>query len=467
MDQDKEFLGKAPVGRLLAKLAIPAVVAQLVNLLYNMVDRIYIGRYDATGLALTGVGVCLPVIMMISAFACLVGMGGAPQASIFMGKREYEKAEKTMGNCFSLLLILSAALTVGLSLFAQPILLTFGASQSTIGPAMEYMNLYVLGTVFVQISLGMNAFISAQGFTTVSMLSVLIGAVLNIILDPIFIFVLHMGVRGAALATVLSQAVSALWILRFLLGKKTVLRIQKKHLRIQWSYIGPCLALGVSPFIMQITESALNVCFNTSLLKYGGDIAVGAMTVLATVMQFCMLPLQGLSQGAQPITSYNYGARQPERVKKSFQLLLLSSAAYTVALWGCVMLFPEFFVRLFNQGNAALIDYACWAARIYFAVMCLMGVQLACQQTLISIGNAKTSLFLAVLRKIILLIPLIYILPAIFQRQDMAVFLAEPIADFIAITTTVALFRVEFRKAMASISGPPAAVPEAGRQAQE
>ncbi len=454
MAQDKEFLGKAPVGKLLAKLAIPAVVAQIVNLLYNMVDRIYIGRYDATGLALTGVGVCLPVIMMVSAFAALVGMGGAPQASILMGKRQYEKAEKTMGNCFSLLVIISLVLTVALYCFGRPLLLTFGASSSTIDYAMEYMNIYVLGTLFVQIALGMNAFISAQGFTTISMLSVLIGAILNIVLDPIFIFSFHMGVRGAALATILSQAVSAAWVLKFLWGKKTYLRIQPKNLPIHWRVIAPCLALGVSPFIMQITESAINVCFNTSLLRYGGDIAVGSMTVLATVMQFCMLPLQGLTQGAQPITSYNYGARQPERVKKSFQLLLISSLTYTVLLWASVMLFPQAFVHLFNQGNQELIRYASWAARIYFAVMFLMGAQIACQQTLIAIGNAKTSLFLAVLRKIILLIPLIYILPEIFQQKDMAVFMAEPIADFLAVTITVSLFTWQFRKALRQIREP-------------
>ena len=448
MSNDKDFLGREPIGKLLLKLAVPSVVAQIVNLLYNIVDRIYIGYYDETGLALTGMGVCLPIIMAVSAFASLVGMGGAPRASIHMGENNYEKAEKTIGNCLSLLVIISIILTAALFFFGEPMLLAFGASPSTIDYALEYLDIYLWGTLFVQIALGMNMFISAQGATTVSMLSVLIGAVANIILDPIFIFTFGMGVKGAALATIISQALSAVWIIAFLSGKRTVLKIKKNNLVLKWRIIAPCVALGVSPFIMQITESLLTVCFNTSLLKYGGDIAVGSMTVLSTLMQFCMLPLTGLTQGAQPITSYNFGAQKFDRVKKSFNLLLKTSLLYSVLLWLAIMIFPGFFVGLFNRGNGEFISYATWSMRIYFAMMLIMGAQIACQQTLIAIGNAKTSVFLALLRKIILLIPLIYILPVFFERKDMAVFLAEPVADTIAVTITVILFSVQFKKAL-------------------
>lgn len=444
--EEKNFLATEPVGKLFIKLAVPAVVAQIVNLLYNMVDRIYIGHYDPTGIDLTGVGVCMPIIMLISAFASLIGMGGAPRASILMGRKKYPEAEKTLGNCCSLLVIMSLVLTVLLLLFNRPLLLAFGASRDTIEPAMEYLNIYVLGTLAVQISLGLNAFISAQGFTKISMLSVLIGAVCNIVLDPVFIFLLEMGVRGAAIATVISQIISAIWILLFLMGEKTLLKIRKENLPLKKQIILSCLSLGVSPFVMQFTESILGICFNTSLLKYGGDIAVGSMTVLSTLMQFCLMPLTGLTQGAQPITSFNYGAGNFQRVRKSFQLLLKSCVGYSAVIWAIVMVVPEAFVRLFNNGNEELIAYASWALRIYAAMLLLMGVQIACQQTFIAIGNAKTSFFLACLRKIILLIPLIYILPLFFEQKDFAVFLAEPVADFIAIATTVILFGRQYKK---------------------
>lgn len=445
---EKNFLATEPIGKLFRRLALPAVVAQLVNLLYNMVDRIYIGHYDPSGLALTGLGVCMPLLMTVSAFACLVGMGGAPRASILMGRQDNETAEKTLGNCFSLLLILSALLTLILQLWGKPLLLAFGASSETIGSAWSYMKIYSLGTVAVQIALGMNAFISAQGFTKFSMLSVLIGAVINIILDPIFIFLFDMGVQGAAVATVIAQICSAVWILIFLTGKKTMLRIRLSNMGIRPALIMPCLALGISPFIMQFTESALGICFNTSLLKYGGDIAVGSMTVLSTLMQFCMMPLSGLAQGAQPITSYNFGAQNHDRVRQSFSLLLKTCIIYSVSIWAIVMIMPEAFIRLFNNGNAELIAYAAWALRIYAALLFLMGIQIACQQTFIAIGNAKCSFFLACLRKIILLIPLIYILPLFFEDKAFAVFLAEPVADLAAVATTVLLFRKQFKKAV-------------------
>ena len=443
---NKEFLGTEKISKLLFKLAVPSVVAQLVNLLYNMVDRVYIGHMAEVGsLALTGVGVCMPVIMLVSAFACLVGMGGAPQVSICMGKKEYDKAEKIMGNCLIFLIAISIILTATFLIFGERLLMVFGASANTIGFAMDYMRIYVLGTIFVQLALGMNMFITCQGFTKVSMMSVVIGAVLNIILDPILIFVFDLGVKGAALATIISQAVSAVWVVAFLAGKKTGIRLKKKYFKIDFKVLAPCIGLGVSPFIMQATESVINVCFNSSLLKYGGDLAVGAMTVLATVMQFSMLPLQGLTQGAQPITSYNYGAGNAKRVKESFSLLLKVCLAYSMLLRLLVMLMPDKFVMMFNS-DPNLVEYGSWAMRIYFAVSGIFGIQVACQQTFIAIGNAKTSLFLAILRKILLLIPLIYILPMFFENKAMAVYLAEPVADAIAVITTGILFIRSFRK---------------------
>lgn len=443
---NKEFLGTEKISKLLFKLAVPSVVAQLVNLLYNMVDRVYIGHMAEVGsLALTGVGVCMPVIMLVSAFACLVGMGGAPQVSICMGKKEYDKAEKIMGNCLIFLIAISIILTATFLIFGERLLMVFGASANTIGFAMDYMRIYVLGTIFVQLALGMNMFITCQGFTKVSMMSVVIGAVLNIILDPILIFVFDLGVKGAALATIISQAVSAVWVVSFLSGKKTGIKLKKKYFRIDFKVLAPCIGLGVSPFIMQATESVINVCFNSSLLKYGGDLAVGAMTVLATVMQFSMLPLQGLTQGAQPITSYNYGAGNPKRVKESFSLLLKVCLAYSMILWILIMLMPDKFVMMFNS-NPNLVEYGSWAMRIYFAISGIFGIQIACQQTFIAIGNAKTSLFLAILRKILLLIPLIYILPMFFENKAMAVYMAEPFADAIAVLTTAILFTKSFRK---------------------
>lgn len=445
-------LATKKVGPLLFQLALPAITAQIINLLYNLVDRMYIGHMKENGaLALTGMGVSLPVIMLISAFAALVGYGGAPRASIFLGKGEKDKAEETLGNCVTAIICLALLLTVGFRVFCEDILLVFGASAETLPFALSYMKIYLLGTIFVQISLGLNMFISSQGFSTVSMRTVLIGAVLNIILDPFFIYVLHMGVRGAALATILSQAVSAMWVLRFLTGNRTILRIRKKYLRLRHEVILPVFALGVSPFIMQSTESVLGVCFNTSLLKYGGNIAVGSMTILTSVMQFSMLPMQGLTQGMQPIVSFNYGARNPQRVRKTFVLTLAVALIYSTLLWAVCMAVPSLPAMLFTD-NRDLIQYSSWALRIYMAAACLMGAQLACQQTFLALGNAKVSLFLAILRKIILLIPLIYILPNFFENKAFAVFLAEPVADTLAVTTTVCMFIHSFKKAMKDIS---------------
>ncbi len=448
MNQDKEFLGTEPIGKLLFQLAIPTVIAQLVNMLYNIVDRIYIGHIPEVGsLALTGVGVCMPIIMLISAFACLVSSGGAPRASIAMGKGDHASAEKILAGCFSLQIIVSVILTVVILVFNRDLLLLFGASENTISYATSYMSLYAFGTIFVQMTLGLNAFITAQGFAKDGMKTVLIGAVINIILDPIFIFGLHMGVRGAALATIISQGCSCLWCLYFLLGKKTFLRIRKENLLAGLSLMPPCVALGLSAFIMQSTESIISMCFNSSLLKYGGDIAVGAMTILTSVMQFAMLPLQGVAQGAQPITSYNFGAKNSDRVKKSFQLLLLTSLAYSVLLWICVEAFPQVFAGMFTN-DATLLAFSANALRIYCGALFMMGIQIACQMTFVSTGNALCSIIVAIMRKFVLLVPLIYILPHFMADKTIAVYTAEPIADFIAVTFTAILFGIQFNKAL-------------------
>ncbi len=444
--KEKTDLGSTSIGKLLFQLSLPAITAQIINVLYNMVDRMYIGHIPETGAqALTGLGVTMPVIMAVSAFAALVSMGGAPRASILMGKKENARAEAILSNCTVMLVLLALVLTAVLLVWGQPILLVFGASPNTIGYALDYMNIYALGTLFVQLALGLNAFITCQGFAKTSMITVVIGALCNIILDPIFIFVLQMGVKGAALATILSQAISCFWVLRFLTSPRSHLRLRSSLLRVQPRVLLPCLALGVSPFIMQFTESVLAVCFNTSLLRYGGDLAVGAMTILISVMQFSMLPLQGLTQGAQPIISYNYGAQQIGRVKQTFRLLITCSLLYSTALWAISMFCPQILIAIFTD-DTQLASFTRWAIRIYMASSLLFGAQIACQQTFIALGNAVASVFLALLRKVILLIPLIFILPRFLSDQVMAVFLAEPIADFIAVCVTITVFSFSFRR---------------------
>ena len=449
MEKDKSFLGTQPVGKLLFKLSLPTVIAQIVNMLYNIVDRIYIGHMPVDGgLALTGVGVCLPIIMIISAFAAFVSAGGAPRASISMGKGDNDSAEKILGGCFFMQIIISAVLTSLLLIFSRDLLLAFGASENTIEYAVDYMNIYALGTVFVQLTLGMNAFITAQGFANIGMVTVMIGAVSNIVLDPIFIFGLNMGVKGAALATVISQCVSCIWVVAFLFGKKTVLRLKAKNFFVSPKLILPCLALGLATFIMQSSESVISVCFNSSLLKYGGDIAVGAMTILTSVMQFAMLPLQGLAQGAQPISSYNFGARNAARVRQTFFALLKASLTYSVILWGGIMLFPKAFAGIFTP-DAELLAFTAKALRIYCGALFIFGIQIACQMTFTAIGSARSSIAVAVVRKFVLLLPLIYLMPALFPADKaMAVYLAEPAADLIAVTFTAILFSVQFKKAI-------------------
>ena len=454
MNEDKDFLGKEPVGKLLLKLALPTVTAQIINMLYNIVDRIYIGHIPEIGeAALTGVGVCMPLIMIVTAFSAFAAYGGAPRASIYMGQGNHDSAEKTLGNCFAVQFIISVLLTAALLLWNRDFLMAFGASDKTIGYGVEYMNIYAIGTIFVQMTLGMNAFITAQGFARTGMFSVLIGAVANIVLDPIFIFGFNMGVAGAAWATIISQAMSCAWVLLFLCGRKTHLRLRVKYMRLSRKIVLPSLALGLSSFIMQASESIISICFNSSLQSYGGDIAVGAMTILTSVMQFAMLPLQGLGQGAQPIISYNYGARNPERVKAAFKLLLKSSLVYSTLLWALVMLFPQAFAAMFTSSET-LMTFTQKALRIYMACLLLFGIQIACQMTFTSLGNAKASILVAVMRKFILLIPLIYIMPLLFSAdKTTAVYMAEPVADFIAVTFTAIFFTFQFKKALKGISG--------------
>ena len=439
-------MGSGSIPKLLAQLAIPAVVAQVVNLLYNIVDRIYIGHIPEIGAsALTGVGLFTPILMLINAFAMLAGAGGAPRAAIAMGEKNHQKAEKILGNCFSLLLIFAVILTIVFYISAPKLLYLFGASDVTIPYAVEYSRIYILGSIFVLIVMGMNPFITTQGFAQISMLTTVIGAVINIILDPIFIFGFGLGVKGAALATVLSQAVGAFWILRFLTGKKTVLRLRKCNLKLEGNIILPCLALGISSFVMLSTESLLSISFTASLSEYGGDIAVGAMTIITSVSQLVVMPLQGICQGGQPIISYNFGAKNHERVKKAFITQFKACLTYSIACWGIIMLLPQVFAGLFAS-DVSLVSYTAWALRIYMAGIFALGAQIACQQSFMALGQAKISLLLACLRKIVLLIPLIFVLPMFFESKVFAVFLAEPVSDMIAAAVTTVAFWSRFDK---------------------
>ncbi len=445
MNQKSQNMGEGSIPKLLAQLAVPAVIAQIVNLLYNIVDRIYIGHMAEVGAtALTGVGLFTPILMLINAFAMLAGAGGAPLAAIHMGRKENDTAEKIMGNCFTVLLLFAVGLTVVFYAAAPVLLRLFGASEATLPYAVSYSRIYVLGSIFVLLVMGMNPFITTQGFAKISMMTTLIGAIINIVLDPIFIFVLGMGVRGAALATVLSQAVGAIWILRFLTGKKTILRLQKSCMKLEKAIILPCLGLGISTFVMLSTESILSITFTSSLARYGGDLAVGAMTILTSVNQLLTLPLQGVCQGGQPIISYNYGAGLSERVKKAFFAVLTVCLSYSVLFCLAVELFPGIFAGIFTT-STDLTEYTAWALRIYMAGIFACGAQISCQQSFMALGQAKVSLLLACLRKIILLIPLILILPHILtSNQVFAVFLAEPISDIIAALITTITFLTRF-----------------------
>ena len=453
----KQDMATGSVKKLLAQLALPALVGQVINLLYNIVDRIYIGHIpEIGGSALTGVGLFTPILMLLTAFAMMAGAGGAPRAAIAMGQGNKEKAEQIVGNCFTVLMIFSVILTVVFYFTAPLLLRMFGASEHTTLPyAVDYSRIYILGTVFILIVMGMNPFITTQGFAKVSMLTTMIGAVINIILDPVFIFVLNMGVKGAAIATVISQAVSALWILRFLTGKKTLLRLRLSNLRLVPKVILPCLGLGISSFVMVSTESILSICFTSSLSRFGGDLAVGAMTILTSINQLITMPLQGICQGGQPLISYNYGAGRPDRVKEAFKCVFLLCIGYTIVFWIALMIVPKFFAGIFTS-DIALVDYTGWALRVFLACAFSVGFQISCQQSFMALGQAKVSLLLACLRKLILLIPLIFLLPMLFSTPDQkvfAVFLAEPVSDFSAATITTITFFVQFKKILSRKAG--------------
>ena len=433
-----ERLGTEPLGRLIVSLAVPSVAAQIINVLYNIVDRIYIGHIAGYGdVALTGVGVTFPILMVIAAFSAFAGMGGAPLASIEMGKGRHEEAEKILGNCVGLLLLFSIVLTIGFLIFKRPVLYTFGASNATIVYAEEYITIYLIGTVFVQLAVGLNTYISAQGNARIAMLSVLIGAVLNIILDPIFIFAFGMGVKGAAFATILSQAVSAAWVVRFLTSKKSVIRIRRKYIKLNKKTVGKIAALGVSPFAMQSTESLVVITLNAGLQRYGGDLYVGTMSILTSIMQLITIPVQGITQGVQPILSYNFGAGKIGRVKGAFVRMVAGCLTATLLLAGIAVFFPQIYVQLFTD-KKELIDLTCQVMPVYFMGITIFGIQLGCQTTFLSLGEAKVSLFIALLRKVILLIPMAVIFPKFMGV--MGIYRAEPAADFTSVTVTVILF---------------------------
>lgn len=441
-------LGKGDIKKLLVTLALPAIIAQLVNVLYNIVDRIFIGRIPNGEIAMAGVGVAFPILMLIAAFSALIGMGGAPLAAIKMGAQDEDSAEKIISNSFFALIVIAIILTIGFMIFKVPILNAFGASEETIKYAIDYLSIYLIGTIFIQIALGLNPFINTQGFAKISMSTVMIGAIINIVLDPIFIFTFDMGVKGAALATILGQFVSAIWVLSFIFGKKNKIRVRRKYIIPDIKILGAIIALGVSPFIMQATESLVVVSLNNKLQAYGGDLAVGAMTIMNSIMQIILLPLLGLSQGAQPIISYNYGAKSIERVKETFKLLVIYCLAYTLIMWLSIMIFPEVFVKIFNN-NPELIEITARSMRIFFFGIFIFGAQIACQQTFLALGQAKNSLILALLRKIFLLVPLIFILPEFFKVNKWklnATLAAEPISDIIATVITVVTFLIFYKK---------------------
>lgn len=439
MDESREKrLGTAPLGKLIFQLALPGILAQLINVLYNMVDRMYIGHMPDTGAtALTGLGVCLPIIVLISAFSAFAGMGGAPLAAIQLGKGDKNKAEKILGNATVMLITCSVVLTIIFGIFKEPVLYAFGASPETIGFALDYINIYLVGTIFVQLALGLNTYISCQGNAKTAMFSVLIGAVLNIVLDPIFIFGMNMEVKGAALATIISQAVSAVWVVSFLVSKKSVIRIKKENLKPDLKIIGSVCALGISPFVMQSTEALVTIVLNSGLQEYGGDLYVGSLTILQSVMQLTIVPVNGLTQGVQPVISYNYGAGNFDRVKKTFKIVLIADLTVTVVACLLTQCIPGVFASIFTD-EAPLIALVEEVMPIFFAGIWIFGVQMACQSTFMGMGQAKVSLFLALLRKVILLIPLALILPKFFDVQG--IYYAEPVADIAAALTTGVVF---------------------------
>lgn len=412
-------------------LAIPMTLAQLINVLYNIVDRIYIGRIpkDAT-MALTGLGLCLPIISMVIAFANLFGMGGAPLCSIQRGKGNEKEAEAIMGNSFILMVGCGLTLTVLGLIFKRPMLYLFGASSATISYADSYITIYLLGSTFVMIGLGMNSFINSQGFGKIGMLTVLLGAVTNIILDPIFIFVLHLGVQGAAWATILSQGLSALWILHFLTGDQAILKLQKRAFRLKRRRVLEIIALGLSGFTMSVTNSLVQIMYNASLGRFGGDLYIGIMTVINSVREVISLPINGLTNSAQPVMGYNYGAGQYGRVKRAIIFMSVVSIAYTTLMWGLVHSFPGFFIRIFNH-EGDLVSAGIPAMQIYYFGFFMMSLQFAGQSVFVALGKSKNAVFFSIFRKVIIVIPLILVLPHLFDLGIRGIFMAEPISNFI------------------------------------
>lgn len=444
-------LGTAPLVPLIFSLALPTALAQLVNMLYNIVDRIYVGHIPGTGsLALAGLGVTYPIIVLITAFSNLIGMGGAPRASVAMGRGDYKTAEKILGNCITLLVVLSVLLSVVFTIFGEPILMAFGASENTLPYAMSYLRIYLLGTLFVQFTLGMTPFITNQGFAKTSMATTCIGAISNIILDPVFIFGFNMGVQGAAIATILSQAISAVWVLAFFTGKRSVLRIRKANLVPDGKTLALVLSLGVSPFLMTATECVIQLAFNTGAATYGGDSAVAIMSILFSVAQIANLPVQGFCQGAQPVVGFNFGAQKLARVRQAFKIMLAVSMGVTTVVVGAVEIAPQLFLGLFSS-DAGLIALGTAPLRIYMLGYFFMGAQLACQQTFLGLGEAKISMFIALLRKVILLLPLSLVIPRVFGAlglsQLLGLYLAEPISDIVSASTcTILFFVIEWKK---------------------
>ena len=444
-------LGTAPLVPLIFSLALPTALAQLVNMLYNIVDRIYVGHIPGSGsLALAGLGVTYPIIVLITAFSNLIGMGGAPRASVAMGRGDYKTAEKILGNCITLLIVLSVALSVVFTIYGEPVLRAFGASENTLPYAMAYLRIYLMGTIFVQFTLGMTPFITNQGFAKTSMATTCIGAVCNIVLDPVFIYGFNMGVEGAAIATILSQAVSAVWVLIFFTGKRSVLRIRKENLIPAGRTLALVLSLGVSPFLMTATECVIQLAFNTGAATYGGDSAVAIMSILFSVAQIANLPVQGFCQGAQPVVGFNFGARKLERVRQAFKIMLAVSMGVTTVVVGAVELAPQLFLGLFSS-DAELIALGTAPLRIYMLGFFFMGAQLACQQTFLGLGEAKISMFIALLRKVILLLPLSLVIPRVFGAlglsQLVGLYVAEPVSDIISASTcTILFFAIEWKK---------------------
>lgn len=440
MDKDVEKqLASGSIFKLLMKLSIPMIAAQLVNVLYNIVDRMYIGRIEGVGVtALTGVGVSMPIIVIITAFASLIGTGGAPIASIKMGEGKMDEAEKTLSNSFTLLCTFGIVLPLIYYIFKDKLLYIFGASAETFIYANQYTSIYVLGSIFVMLTLGLNSYINSQGFAKIGMCTVIIGAILNIVLDPILIFGFNLGVKGAAIATVISQGASAMWALKFLLSDKSALKIRKKYLKVEIDIVKATVALGLSPFIMQSTEALLQISFNTNLQRYGGDMYIAVMTVILSVNQILFLPLQGFAQGAQPIIGYNYGACNFDRVRTTAKYLIICCLTYAGLGWLATLTIPDKLILLFNDDPLLLAEGA-KCLRIYFAMAIMMGLQTSSQQIFVSLGQARLSIFFALLRKVFLLIPLIYIIPKLGGGVN-GIFMAEPIADTISASSCFITF---------------------------